>query len=194
MKMYKRKSRLVKSYTADSFKTLPLSEFSNVVFGERAADFDGILRHPQKEDAFWSTRFGGGETRGALDHVRFPVLLVTGFYDIYTGGIFDMWHAMDDEARALCALAVHPFDHSGRAAGQPIAFENGEMETAFGPYAIKWLNAVRGKEAYPFARGKVTYYPLFGGKWCCDDFYPSNGMRKMGLGTGSVTYVYNPYA
>ena len=92
--MYKRKTLRRKSYVSDCYRMLPLCDFSKTVFVERAADFDEILRHPDRNDAFWHTRFGGGEAREALKHAGIPILLVTGFYDIYTGGVFDMWRGM----------------------------------------------------------------------------------------------------
>ena len=190
--MYKRKSIREKNYTKDSYKMLPLSDFSKEVFGERAADFDEILRHPRRDDAFWSTRFGGGEAHDAIRHAGIPILLVTGFYDIYTGGVFDMWQGLDEQTRAMCALAVHPFDHSGKGEGQPILFERGALSDAFERYKIRWLDSIRGKCEPPFEQGKVTYYKLFDEKWCCDGFYDANGMCRLGLGEGSVTYRYNP--
>lgn len=33
---------------------------------------------------------GGADGRDAIKEAKIPILLVTGFYDIYTGGIFDM--------------------------------------------------------------------------------------------------------
>ena len=80
--MYKKKRKLKKCYTADSYRMLPLSEFSKTVFGERAEDFDEILKHPDRHDAFWRTRFGGGEAHDAIKHADIPILLITGFYDI----------------------------------------------------------------------------------------------------------------
>jgi putative CocE/NonD family hydrolase len=92
--MYKRKSIPTKNYTTESYNMLPLSVFSKTVFGENAEDFDEILKHPNKNDAFWKTRYGGGEAHDAIKHANIPILLVTGFYDIYTGGVFDMWNAL----------------------------------------------------------------------------------------------------
>ncbi len=192
--MYKRKTMPKKSYVTDSYRMLPLSDFSKTVFGERAADFDEILRHPDRNDVFWHTRYGGGEAKDAIKHAGIPILLVTGFYDIYTGGVFDMWRGLDEKTRALSALAVHPYDHGGTGAGQPILFERGSMAEAFENYKVRWLDFVRGKGEAPFAQGKVTYYKLFGNKWCCDDFYTANGMRKVGFGEGSVSYTYNPFS
>ncbi|MBR4013009.1 MAG: CocE/NonD family hydrolase, partial [Clostridia bacterium] len=95
VKMYKRKQIAQKNYVPETYNMLPLSDFSQTVFGERATDFDEILRHPDKNDDFWSTRFGGGETRNAVKSAKIPMLFVTGYYDIYTGGIFDMWNELD---------------------------------------------------------------------------------------------------
>ncbi len=192
--MYKRKTMRGKNYTTDTYRMLPLCDFSKTVFGERVADFDEILRHPDRNDAFWDTRLGGGEAKDAIKHAQIPILLVTGFYDIYTGGVFDMWQGLDEKTRAMCALAVHPYDHAGTGVGQPILFEGGNLSESFENYKVRWLDFVRGKCDAPFAQGKITYYKLFGGKWCCDDFYTANGSKKVGLGEGEITYKYNPYA
>ena len=192
--MYKKKSNLKKCYTADSFKMLPLSDFSKTVFGENAEDFDEILKHPDPKDAFWSTRFGGGEAHDAIKHAHIPILLVTGFYDIYTGGVFDMWKGLDDATRAKSALAVNPFDHSGVGDNQPICFDNGGMRKEFKNYAVRWLDAVRGIGSFPFEQGKITYYKLFDNKWCCDDFYDAKDACRIKLGDGKVSYKYDPCA
>ena len=190
--MYKRKTMREKNYTTDSYRMLPLSDFSKTVFGERAADFDEILRHPDRNDPFWQTRFGGGEAKDAITHAQIPILLTTGFYDIYTGGVFDMWRGLDEKTRARCALAVHPYGHGGTGEGQPVCFENGTLSGAFENYKVRWLDFVRGKCDAPFALGKVTYYQLFENKWHCDDFYTANGVEKMPLGEGSASFRYNP--
>ena len=192
--MYKKKSNLKKSYTTDSYKMLPLADFSKTVFGENADDFDEILRHPKRDDPFWNTRFGGGEARDAIKHANIPILLVTGFYDIYTGGIFDMWNGLDEVTKEKSALVVHPFEHGATGESQPIRFENGCLKNEAGHYAISWLDSIRTKSKTPFERGKITYYKLFDNQWCCDDFYDANSTRRFQLGEGSVTYKYNPYA
>ncbi len=192
--MYKNKSMPKKNYTEDSYRMLPLSDFSKTVFGERVESFDEVFRHPDRNDPFWSTHMGGGEAHDALRHARIPILMFTAFYDIYTGGIFDMWRKLDDETRAMSAMAVHPFGHFGHSDGEPIAFENGRLSSAFGNYKVQWLDAIRGKGEPPFACGQVTYYKLFDGTWCCDGFDDARDTRRFPLGQGCVTYTYNPYA
>ena len=40
-------------------------------------------------------------------------LVTTGMYDIYTGGIFDMWARMPAAQGARCALVVGAYDYGG---------------------------------------------------------------------------------
>ena len=190
--MYKKKSIPNKNYTAESYNMLPLSNFSKKIFGECAEDFDEILKHPDRNDDFWNTRYGGGEARNAIKHAGIPILLITGFYDIYTGGVFDMWNSLDDETKLKSALAVHPFDHGCNGVGQPINFEKGNIHKEFESFSVKWLNSIRDKCESPFQKGKVTYYKLFGEKWCCDDFAKTEKYQKIGLGKGEFSYQYNP--
>ncbi|MBQ7321840.1 MAG: CocE/NonD family hydrolase [Clostridia bacterium] len=194
VKMYKKKSILNKPFTREFYHMLPLIDFSQTVFGERAEDFDEILRHPRREDPFWQTRYGGGEARDAIKHADIPILLTTGFYDIYTGGIFDMWHALDGATKAKSALLVQPYDHSGKPNDQPLCFDRATLGEVFGPYPRLWCDAVRGKVDFPVPRGKVTYYQLFGDQYLTDDFRTPDRAVTFPLGTGERTYRYNPYA
>ena len=192
--MYKKKSNLKKCYVPDSYRILPLSEFSKTVLGEKAEDLDEILNHPNRDDAFWNTRLGGGEAHGAIKHAGIPILLVTGFYDIYTGGIFDMWNELDEATKATSALVVHPFDHGGDGDSQPINFHNGCLRKEFEHYVMRWVESVRGNGEFPFEQGKITYYKLFDDTWCCDGFYDAKETCRIKLGQGRISYKYNPYA
>ncbi len=194
VKMYKKKSILNKPYTKEFFHMLPLIDFSETVFGERAEDFDEILRHPDRNDPFWQTRCGGGEARDAIKHADIPILLTTGFYDIYTGGIFDMWNGLDAATKTKSALLVNPYDHGGKPDAQPIQFERATLGERFGHYPRLWCDAVRGQGSYPVERGKVTYYQLFGDRYLTDDFAVPARTMTFTLGEGERTYRYNPYA
>lgn len=191
---YKKKSISVKNYVTESYHTLPLIDFSQMVFGETAEAFDQILLHPDKNDAFWHTRLGGGEAHNAVKNAGIPILFVTGFYDIYTGGIFDMWHGLDGETRLKSALLVHPYNHGNQAENQPVTFDNGSSREMFGDYAVQWLDFVRRKDKAPFETGKVTYYKLFGRQWCTDEFKAGKIQFSFHLGEGERSYLYNPYA
>jgi len=191
---YKTKSHLKKNFTQDSFLTLPLSNFSKTVFGECAPAYDEIMKHPKKDDPFWNTRWGGSDARGAIAHAKFPILLTTGFYDIYTGGIFTMWNEMDDAARNRSALVVSANDH-GDNPNQPIVFPAGQRKEQFGEnYEIEWFRFIRGERpTSPFEQGKITYYHLFQNTWKTDDF-SHRSQKTLRFGEETHTYVYNPYA
>lgn len=193
--MYKRKGGLYKTYTKDAYRMLPLSDFSRSVFGENAADFDEILRHPDKNDPFWTTtRYGGAEAHNAAVHANIPILFTTGFYDIYTGGVFDMWFSLDKQTRAKCALAVNPYDHGGAPSATSGEFPDGTLASHFGNYTLDWLLYARDGKKPPFETGKVTYYKLFSNVWCTDTFEDTGKTLSLSLGSGEHTYRYNPYA
>ncbi|MBR4867377.1 MAG: CocE/NonD family hydrolase [Clostridia bacterium] len=192
--MYKHKTMPKKNYAPESFNLLPLTDFCKTVFGEPAKDFEDILMNPDPTAPYWSQHKGIGDMQ-ALAEANIPILFVTGFYDIFTGGIFDMWPALAPETREKCALLVHPYDHGNDAAGQPIQFEHGSTAEVFGNYQVKWLDYVRGKGEAPVLPGKVTYHKLFAGEWVTEPILetPDTNMTYP-LGDGEKTYVYNPFA
>ena len=194
VKRYKQKSDIPKHFLMDSYRILPLSDFTKAVFDEPIEGLDVIFRHPNREDAFWNTPYGGADVRDAITHAEIPILLTTGFYDIFVGGIFNMWNALDKETRSMCALAIHPFNHSCNGEVEPINFENGTIKTEFPNYPIQWFDAIRKNQKPPFEKGKVTYYKFFDNRWCTDDFYDTNETVRHPLGQETVTYKYNPYA
>ena len=189
---FKVKNKLIREFTDESYNLLPLSEFTKTYFGKKIEYFDELLKHPNKNDVFWNTRYGGGEVRNALMNANIPVLLVTGFYDFFIGGMFDMWKALDIATKSKCAFAIHPFDHGCNDLGQPIDFENGYIGKEFNDYSINWCNAIRKNEKPPFEQGKVTYYKLFDNNWYCDDFAEVDNFKRIDLGEGEKTYEYNP--
>ncbi|MBR6762227.1 MAG: CocE/NonD family hydrolase [Clostridia bacterium] len=192
--MYKNKTMPQKNYADESYLTLPMSEFSKTVFGEECPDLDGILSHPDRNDPFWDKPEAGGDTRCVLQDTKVPILLVTGFYDIFTGGIFDAWKAMSPESQANCALLVHPYNHGNDAPSQPVQFENGRTWEVFGNYVLQWLEYTRGKSEAPIPVGKVTYHKCFTGEWLSDDFTQPETTLTFPLGDGERSYTYNPYA
>lgn len=194
--MYKAKSKIKKNYVNETFQMLPLRDFTKTVFNESADDFDQMLKAPDRQNAFWSTRAGGSDARNAVQNVRFPVLFTTGFYDIYTGGIFDMWNTMNPESRKNCALVVSPYDHGDSYdAAHSIVFKQGKRTEQFGTaYEIDWFDSIRKGTDAPFEKNQVTYYRLFDNRWATDSFAPGSDLLQFRLGDTSVSYIYNPYA
>ena len=154
-----------------------------------------MLRSPRPEDPFWQTRNGGSDARGATDDLSFPVLFTTGFYDIYTGGIFDMWNKMTKESRERSALVVSPYDHEDRSNEvSSILFPKGKRIEKFGEdYEIAWFEYIRKNNDPPFEVGRVTYYNLFENRWHTDDFKTEGDSITLSLGEETVSYTYNPF-
>ncbi len=190
--MYKHKTIPDKSYDPAMFDMLPLSQYSEKVFGEKDVYFDNALKHPDKNDPYWYSDEVGGDYYKALLETDVPLLLTTGWYDIFTGGIFDWWNKMSAKTRSNCALGVHAYDHGGRGDGEPIIFENASLYEKVPDYFIKWMDAIRGKCDFPFERGKITYYNSFGDSWHCDEFVKGADRIEVGLGDSDITYTYNP--
>jgi len=193
--MYKAKSHMKKNYTPESFNLLPLKDFTKTVFGEEAPDFDEMLRAPKKTDPFWNTHTGGADTRGATENVNFPILFTTAFYDIYTGGIFDMWNNMSEKNRNRSALVVSPYSHSDIPQENSITYPNGRKVEKFGENTdIEWFDHIRGKrKESPFKQGEITYYRIFENRWATDLFYDAENTVTLPLGEEEISYVYNPY-
>jgi len=191
--MYKTRGSAPEGYDKSIFNTVPLSGFSEKLYGEPAKDLEEFLLHPDKNDPFWDSHLGGGHIRNALKNIKIPVLLETSWYDIFEGGIFDMWNEMSPEAKSKCALLVSAFDHHDNPNAGPIRFENASRAEKFGrEYDVDWIDFVRGKKESYVPTGKVTYYNLFAGKWVSDDFSTSGKTMEISLGDDVKSYIYNP--
>jgi len=198
VRMYKGKSHMKKSFTRGSFDILPLKDFTKAVFGEPAEDFDEMIKAPKPDHPFWNTRYGGNDIRNATDNAHFPILFTTGFYDIYTGGMFDMWKSMSESTRKMSAFVVSPYDHGDccklEEFDKTMKFPKGRRIEQFGElYEIDWFDYIRGKREAPFETGKVTYYNLFKNVWESSEHVSSPDTIELQMGEDEVTYVYNPF-
>ncbi|MBO5202400.1 MAG: CocE/NonD family hydrolase [Lentisphaeria bacterium] len=196
-----------KNYTEDSFRTLPLIDFSKTVFGEPVSLFDNVLMHPDENDPYWQTEEGGGNFVDALNNLDVPVLLFTSWFDIYTGGIIDMWNRMPQKLKEKSALVITPFDHGYPGGGSKTAYPNAKLDDVWNDYCQDWINFAAGiKEQPDFVEpGNVKYYRINEGKWVSaervDDgkeqkilFLNSDGKLTSNTSAGEVSYIYNPYA
>jgi len=186
---YKAKDMPQKNFDKESsFDILPLTDFAKTVFGEEIADFDKTLRTPDPTDAYWQN----SEEQNCTDNTHVALLLTTGFYDVYAGGMFRMWSEMSAKTRSRSALVVSPYDHGDGYDAETFVYPNGKREEQFGKdYEVEWCDAVRGKGSFPVQPGKVTYYRLFENTWKTDDFAPAKALNLPLLGD-TVTYRYDP--
>ncbi len=191
--MYKRKTMPHKNFSLRSWETLPLSQYSRIVFGESAHDLDEKLKNPDRNSPFWDTHEGGSDARNALASAHFPMLFVTGMYDIYTGGIFDMWRSLTPEQRSRSALLISANDHSDKPSVSGPDFPESNLEAAYNGYMEEFVKWVAGKGgSMPIELGKVTYYRIFENKWHTDDFAEDAYITRS-LGESVREYVYNPF-
>ena len=189
--MYKARS-LKKSYIPASLQTLPLTEYSQTVFGEPVLLWDEILKHPDPDDPFWATHMGGTDVLNAVKNAKFPVLLTTGLYDLFTGGVIAMWNQLDETSQKRSALLVSAYEHSDSP--QCITFPDGKRTEHFGAdYELQWINSLRGLAPCPFPLGDISYYTLFDNRWRTGNFQ-SDSTLQLTFGNETHTYTYNPYA
>ena len=181
------------------FSEFPLMEFSTRYWGRPEPAFDNVLRHPRPDDPFWSSGEpgSGASYRQALMRSTMPVLLKTGFYDIYDEGVCDMWRELPPERRANCALLIDAYGHDGKM--------DGKMKGTCGEFpggarddehvgALDWFDAVRaGKACAGAPTNRTRYFALWENAWHEADQL-TDGPRRIAfaLGKGARDYVYDP--
>jgi len=211
---YKKKNHDLQRDRSVTFGQFPALDFSRRYFGEPVPELDAELSHPREDDPFWKTPAGGYDSFNALTNSTVPVLLTTNWYDIYTGGLFDMWERLSDERRAQCALVVGAYDHGGRwkegNAATPIHFPNGSINEEFPALESEWFEHLKkGTPLGKIQKGKITYYALYENQWKSVDhlkngpverrFYlnatGNDGKRTLDPQAGTpaeVSYEYDP--
>ena len=213
MSMYKRNLPIERNICPDTFRTLPLSGITRSVFNEEVSAIEEEFRHPDPADPYWQTPAGGSEYHDACRNCDIPILLVTAFYDLYTGGVLDIWNRLPADRKKRCACIVTPFDHAydpmPRTTSSELPdFENARLREICPDLEINWFEHFRNGEPLKFAEpGKIKYYTLFENQWHCGERL-ENGTEKREFflhpdrtlkpgrpaESGEITYVYNPYA
>ena len=112
---YKKKDHALKRDETVHLYDFPLSDYSWRHWGAAEPAFDNPIAHPHRDDPFWTSNASGSgaDYRWALTKSTMPILLRTGFYDIYTEGLCDMWRETPRERLANCALLIDAYDHGG---------------------------------------------------------------------------------
>ena len=192
---YKRNGNLNKQRDVKNYLTLPMTDYTKVVFGETAPAFDEQLMHPNRNDPFWDTVNGGADMRGALKTADYPIFIATGFQDIFNRGGHDMWFSMKEETRAKSVFVIHPYHHGGTSEAQPYHFPNGEISELCPDFERKWLSFAAGKGEAPFELGKITYYEPFDNNWhseTTEEYLRADNTYTFTLGNGEMSYDYDP--
>ena len=189
---YKNKSPLKRNTSTELYLTLPMTEYSTKVFGESSKNLDEYLMHPDKSDEFWNTDMGGVNQRNAVATSRVPMIVTTGFFDIFNDGSHAMWDKISDDIKDQCAFVIHPYGHSGAHYLEPFEFEGAGMRALMPEFEVDWFDHIRNNTEFTVPLGKVTYYELYGGKWCSEDYDTVNSKMTFTLGDSQVSYDYDP--
>lgn len=195
VEMYKKNSDHKKSYNPDWNRTFPIAEIMEKALGEKLVPFTERLMHPDKDDEFWiNSPYARTYARNIPKTTKMPILIMTGMYDFYLGGIFEMWRELSPELRAKSALIIHPYGH--RIAGKETFYDfpDGDVNQHFSGIVTKWYEYARGNAPAPVETGKVTYYTIFGNGWTTDSFETPKNSITFTIGKGEKSYIYNPYA
>ena len=211
LNMHKKNQPIERNFTTDTFRTLPLVNITDAVFNEHVQYIEESFLHPDPQDDYWKTPEGGSDYADACCKCDIPILLTTAFYDIYTGGVFDMWKSLSPERRKNCAMIVTPFDHNYNPRPEIIPEEMQDFRDALlrdiePDFIYKWFDHFRnGADLGFIEKGKMVYYRLWDNKWITVDdlenaadekvFYltAEHALQTSPAEDGEITYLYNPY-
>ena len=136
---------------APAFQVLPLGRGISQVLGNGAPWFSRWLEHTDLDDHFWSrVRLGA-----ALDRVQVPVLLHTGWMDLFLDQTIEQYRRLSERGSEV-ALTVGPWTHGdieGKAAPQLI------------PEALDWLDTHLGGAADTRRSAPVKVFVTGADQW-----------------------------
>ena len=174
---YKENDATLARHRGVSLADIPLCDFTKRYFGDgtegAVQGLDDVIAHPRPEDPFWQTPPGGGEYRRAFTRSRIPILMFTGWYDIFTDALCDQWREATPERKANCAMVIDAFDHGGHRRGDSVDpsgavhFPNGSRhDPKVRVLDMDWFDYLRGGERpKPVTLGGVTWYNLWENRW-----------------------------
>jgi len=210
--MHRRNQDIERNYTIDTFRTMPMAGMTRTALGEFLSYIEESFLHPDPADPYWNTREGGSDYRDACNRCSVPIMLATSWYDIYTGGVFDMWRKLRPDRRKRCALVVTPFSHGYDPAPEKVPPEmreflpDGSLRSVAPNLRYKWFDHFRLGTPLDFAQlGMTTYYRMWDKRWITVpelvnapqsmDFHLAADRRLLpGIAeAGEATYVSNPY-
>lgn len=191
-----------------SLADIPLCDFTKRYFGDGREGplpgLDDVIAHPRPEDPFWQTPGGaGGEYRRAFTHSNIPILMTTGWFDIYSDAMCDQWREASAERKANCALVIDAFNHGGTRSGDAtnatsiVHFPGGSRHDRERKIAsTDWFDYVRGLKPAPaqVRVGGVAWYNLWENEWHRSEGIPA-GTRDLTLpvkGEPVRTFRYDP--
>ena len=123
---------------------VPLNEAGRALLGEGSPWYESWIEHPDPDDPFWERM----RHPAALDRCQVPVLLLSGWQDIFVDQTIDQYRQLRDRGVDV-AMTIGPWTHEQmvtKAAGQTVA------ET------LEWLGAhLGGRRVAPRAAPVRAY-------------------------------------
>lgn len=90
-----------------AMNALPLATAGRAILGGRAPWYDSWLAHPDMDDEFWAPI----RVQAALDRVDVPVLLITGWQDVFLTQTVEQYRRLYERGVDV-ALTVGPWTHA----------------------------------------------------------------------------------
>lgn len=175
---YKSNDKTLTRHRETTLAHIPLCDFTKRYFGDGKEGplpgLDDVIAHPRPEDPFWRLPGGGGgEYRNGFTHSKIPILMVTGWYDIYADGLCDQWREASAERKANCALMIDAFNHDGKRhddsldPSSAVHFPDGSRhDPKVRVPDFAWFDYLRGGPCPSNVKvGEVTWYNLWENAW-----------------------------
>ena len=196
---YRKKDHALQRDASVHLGDFPLLDFSRRYWGEAVPSRDNKSAHPRRDDPYWASNApgSGAAYRWALTKSTMPILLRTGFYDIYTEGLCDMWRETPRERLANCALLIDAYDHPGKlqdwAKGTRGEFPGGARDDE-GVSPLDWFDYCRtGIPAAGAAPGRTRFYALWENRWEeAPELADGSRRLRISLGGKARSWTYDP--
>lgn len=205
---YEKKQR---SFTPDlrrlfaELKKRPLTEAMKELFGSDSDTVTDVMKNPDKRSSLW--RGHPFESAFAAETLKAPILLISGWYDIFLTGTLRLWNSLPEKTRARSAAIIGPWNHSGAVApaNTPLPLPGSALPQHY-VTTREWFDYIRlGKPPVWSEPGMLSYYDVGEGAFhkvsALPDvtgettaFYASDGGRlsERDEGLAPVSIVYDP--
>jgi uncharacterized protein len=169
---------------------VPLGESGRTLLGERATWWESWLKPPEAEDPFWESL----RVTGALDRVEVPVLLLSGWQDLFLPQTLQQYQHLRDRGVEV-ALTMGPWTHTQLLVGGLATFAretNDWLETHLGgrpatprSSRVRFFVAGEGWRELPDWPPATTERALY--------LQPGGGLAETSPATGtSASFRYDP--
>jgi putative CocE/NonD family hydrolase len=159
---------------------LPLGESGRALLGKRATWWESWLKPPEAEDPFWESL----RVNGALDRVEVPVLLLSGWQDLFLPQTLQQYRHLRDRGVEV-ALTMGPWTHTQLLIGGL---------TTFARETHDWLDThLGGRPAAPRS-SRVRFFVTGDGWRELPDWPPATTGRALYLQPGGGLAETSPAA